>query len=82
MSYTYEWEDNNVLLSVVVRNHYKTVLARHARFQDVIQSIADYMGIGVGKEMLPFTILSVEYLSQEDADFLEEAGMYQILVNG
>ena len=44
MSYTYEWEDNNVLLSVVVRNHYKTVLARHARFQDVIQSIADYMG--------------------------------------
>ena len=82
MSYSRDWEDSEVLIGVVVRNNYKTVLARHARFQDVIQSIADYMGYSVGKEMLPFIILSVEYLSQDDADFLEEAGMYQVLVNG
>jgi len=82
MSYSRDWEDSEVLLSVIVRNNYRTVLARHARFQDVIQAIGDYMGMSVGKEMLPFIILSVEYLSQEDADFLEEADMYQVLVNG
>lgn len=79
MMNTPDWQYYNIYLHGIIRTAYRTILARHRTFQEIMQALADLEGRSLD-QMKPFIIMNVLYLSDEDADFLEESDICNLVI--
>lgn len=76
---THDWQCYNILASLIIGGSYVIVLSRENTFQEVVDRAIDFRGKKLG-DKTQFCILNTQILSSDDADFLEQNNLVQVVI--